>query len=290
MLYTRRLCRSVALALLPFAISFLSGCTREGTATNSHSDAVSQAVEGSKPQARATGGPEDFDTILRKYVNGDYFDYGKLKENTEDSRRFDRFLAWQGQADLSAMSHPEQIAFYINAYNACCIKGILDHYPVKTPQDIAGFFDQLKFEVAGESLTINQIESDRLIAKYRDMRAHFAIVCSDRSCLPLKPGAYNGGELDAALEGTAKRFVASPKHFRVDRDKKVVYVSKIFDWHGKNFLDDEKRAVTENRPELYLRPWLDEEARQLLESGEYRLEFIDWDWTLNENDAVTNHP
>lgn len=188
------------------------------------------------------------------------------------------------------MTREEQIAFYINAYNACCIKGILDHYPVKSPKDIPGFFDQLKFAVAGETLTINQIEYDRLIAKYKDMRAHFAVNCTDRSCLPLKPGAYTGKSLDAELDGDAVRFTKSGKHFRFDHEKKIVYVSKLFDWYGKKFLNDEKRPVAEGKPELFLLPYLDDVSRKLLESGKYRVEFIEWDWTLNERGTPQQKP
>ncbi len=265
-----------------------TGCSREDTVANAkgnaHAAVAIPPTDHAKSQDTGTpvGSAGDFDAILKKYVDGDYFDYAGLKASPDDSRRFDSFLSWQAKADVSKMSRDDQIAFYINAYNACCIKAILDHYPVKTPKDIPGFFDQLKFVVAGESLTINEIEYDRLIARYQDMRAHFAVVCSDRSCLPLKPGAYTGKALDLELEGAATKFVNSRQHFRVDHEKKVVYVSKIFDWYGQKFLKDEKRPVAGSRPELYLLQWLDDETRKLLESGEYRLEFIEWDWTLNE--------
>lgn len=290
---------SVVLALL-----FATGCSRDGgTTTAGHeanasegdSTASATVADGASAPAgaaeiRPDGGPGDFDAILQKYVDGEFFDYAKLKGNPEDLRRFEAFLDWQAKVDLSRMSREDQIAFYINAYNACSIKAILDHYPVKTPKDIPGIFDQLKFVVAGETLTINQIEYDRLIAKYRDMRAHFAVVCSDRSCLPLKAGAYTGKSLDLELDGAAKQFVNSRQHFRVDRENKVVYVSKIFDWYGKKFLKDEKRPVSGDRPELFLLPWLDDETRKLLESGEYRLEFIEWDWTLNERGTTQQKP
>lgn len=266
----------------------LVGCSGSTPSPPSESQAaaatgpVTAATPPKKTDELPVGEAVDFDAILKKYVDGDYFNYGGLKANPEDMNRFAAFLRWQGQVDLALLSREDQIAFYINAYNACCIKAILDHYPVKTPKDIPGFFDQLKFPVAGESLTINEIEYDRLIAKYRDMRAHFAVVCSDRSCLPLKPGAYTGSKLNLELEGAAKQFVKSDQHFRVDHEKKVVYVSKIFDWYGKKFLKDEQRPVKGERPELFLLPWLDGETRKLLEGGEYRLEFIEWDWTLNE--------
>ena len=228
------------------------------------------------------GSPADYDSILKKYVNSDYFQYGKLKKNKEDLARFDRFMKWQAQADVGKMARADQIAFYINAYNSCSIKAILDNYPVHTPKDVDGFFDKLKFEVAGEKLTVNEIEYDRLIANYKDMRAHFAVVCADRGCLPLKPSAYTGNSLDKDLESAAKKFVSDERHFKVDKESGEVRISKIFEWYGPKFLNDPKRPVKGDQPELYLTRWVDKDDRAFLESGKYKLKIIEWDWTLNE--------
>ena len=228
----------------------------------------------------SVGSAKDFDILLKKHVQGDYFDYAGLLKNKDDLARFDAFLRWQATAKLSDMSKPEQIAFYINAYNACCIKAVLDHYPVHSPKDIAGFFDGLKFKVAGEELTINQIEYDRLIANYRDMRAHFAVVCADRGCLPLKKGAYTGENLDKSLDEAAGKFVKDPRHFQVDPKTGEIQISKIFEWYGEKFVKDPKRPA--ERPEHYLKHWADEDVRKLLESNKYKLKIIEWDWTLNE--------
>ena len=186
-----------------------------------------KSADDSKP-----GGPEDYDAILKKYVTGDFFDYAALKENKQDLARYDAFMKWQAEADVSKMSREDAIAFYINAYNSCCIKAILDNYPVHTPNDIDGFFDKLTFKVGGEELKIggsdgDSIEYDRLIANYKDMRAHFAVVCADRGCLPLKAGAYTGKALDADLESAAKNFIGDKRHFSVDKEKGEVQISKI---------------------------------------------------------------
>ncbi len=233
-------------------------------------------------QADKAGSPEDYDAILKKYVHGDYFDYAGLKKNEKDLARFERFLAWQAKADVTQMSRADQIAFYINAYNSCCIKAILDNYPVHTPKDVDGFFDKLKFDVAGEKLTVSEIEYDRLIANYKDMRAHFAVVCADRGCLPLKAGAYEGKTLDGDLEAAAKKFVKDERQFKVDKENGEVHISKIFEWYGPKFLNDPERPLKAERPELYLIHWVDKDTRRLLESGEYKLKIIEWDWTLNE--------
>jgi hypothetical protein len=240
------------------------------------------AAAGVAADGNTAGGPADYDAVLKKYVKGDYFDYAGLKKNQQDMARFDAFLRWQAQADVSKMPRDEQIAFYINAYNSCCIKAILDHYPVHTPKDVDGFFDKLKFDVAGENLTVSEIEYDRLIANYKDMRAHFAVVCADRGCLPLKAGAYSGKTLDGDLESAAKKFVSDSRQFSVDREKGEVQISKIFEWYGPKFLNDPERPVKGDRPELFVAPWLDKDTRKLLESGEYKLKIIEWDWTLNE--------
>ena len=68
------------------------------------------------------------------------------------------------------MPEGDQIAFYINAYNSTNIKQVLDHYPIHSPMDIPGHFDAIKHRVAGEDLTVSQIEYDRLIADHKGKR------------------------------------------------------------------------------------------------------------------------
>jgi hypothetical protein len=226
------------------------------------------------------GGPEDYDYILQKYVQGDYFNYAALVKNAEDRRRLDAFMDWQAKADVASMGKDDQIAFYINAYNSANVKAIIEHYPVHSPMDIPGYFDKLKFKVAGEELTISEIEYDRLIARYKDMRAHFAVVCSDRGCMPLRGVAWKGKSLHADLETVCKQFVKDERQFKIDYEKKEVWISKLFEWYGKKFTQDPERPAA--KPELFVMPYVDEKAKALLASGDYTLRIIEWNWTLNE--------
>lgn len=228
----------------------------------------------------AIGSPADYDALLKTYVKGDYVDYAGWKAHPADLARLERFLAWQAQADPKAMSRDDAIAFWINAYNSLNIKMILDAYPVHAPVDVAGYFDKLKHKVAGEMLTVSEVEYERLIAGYQDMRAHFAVVCSDRGCLPLRGSAWSGATLNDDLDAAARRFVSDERHFKVDREKKEVWISKIFEWYGAKFTKDPVRPAA--KPELFLLPYVDAATRTLLESGDYTLKIIEWNWTLNE--------
>jgi hypothetical protein len=278
-----------ALLALPFAScccpSQRSCCPPAVAVAVAPASAVVAAPPASAPAAApsaaaAAGSPADYDALLKKYVRGDYVDFAGWKKNPADLARLDRFLAWQAKADPKSMTREDAIAFYINAYNSLNLKMILDHYPVHAPVDVPGYFDKIKHRVAGENLTVSEVEYDRLIADYKDMRAHFAVVCSDRGCLPLRGESWKGATLDEDLEAAARRFVKDERHFKVDRAKKEVWISKIFEWYGEKFTKDPKRPAA--KPELYLLPYVDADTRALLESGDYTLKIIEWNWTLNE--------
>jgi hypothetical protein len=260
---------SVALCVAAF---FAAGCESSSTTASTAAAAV---------EAVAVGGPADYDALLHKYVKGEFVDYAGWKANPADMARFDAFLRRQGDADVKSMSTDDKIAFYVNAYNACCIKLCLDHYPLHSPLDIDGFFDKdkNKFKVGGEDLSIANIEYDRLIP-LGDMRAHFAIVCSDRGCPPLHAGAYTGAAIDQELDAASRRFVADKRNLVVDPKKKEVQISKLFEWYGKDFTSDAKRPAA--KPELYLLTWAGEDAKSVLASGGYTVKIIEWNWTLNE--------
>src|SRR5688572_21997759 len=78
---------------------------------------AAEASAAKKPDAGAAA----YDAILKKYVRDGKFAYSELKANKADMATFKKFMDWQGTADVKAMSPPEQIAFYINAYNSACI-------------------------------------------------------------------------------------------------------------------------------------------------------------------------
>ena len=125
-------------------------------------------------------------------------------------------------------------AFYINAYNVLVIKGIVDNYPIKSPLDQSGFFDKISYKVAGQSLTLNDIENKKLRAQFGDARFHFVLVCGAIGCPPLISKAYLPKTLNAQLQKQTEIALNNPNFIKVKKNK--VQLSEIFKWYKEDFV------------------------------------------------------
>lgn len=240
------------------------------------------------------------DTILTRYVHDGRVDYAALKAHRET---LDGYLERVGAVDpgeFTGWAESEQIAFLINAYNGYTLQTIIDHYPIRgggllkrlfyagnSIRQIAGAFDGIQHRVAGEELTLDGIEHGRLRKNYHEPRIHFALVCAALSCPPLRREAYRGERLDAQLDDQAGQFLNDPRDNRFEIDRKRVYLSKIFDWYGEDFArfapDSGYRGDASLRGVLaFAVRYLPQNVADFLEGGDYRVEFLDYDWTLND--------
>lgn len=225
--------------------------------------------------------PEVFDRLLKKYVSNGKVDYASWKINKTDIDSFDEYLRWIGTCDTAKLTDLAHDAFWVNAYNAFNIKGVLEHWPIENIKSVDGFLDKKQWHVANLDLTLNDIEYKQLIPAHKDAREHFAVVCADLGSVPLESHAYTAEDLDAALEKKARDFVADPRNFSVDIASKHVSVSMLFspEWYEKDFLADKrfhgKKAVE------YLIPYVDKQTADFLVTGDYVVSYIDWNWSLN---------
>src|ERR1700750_1982895 len=94
-----------------------------------------------------------FDQLLDLYVrNGDVY-YRAVKS---DRGKLDGYVAQLATASVERASRAEQIAFWLNAYNALVLRTVIDHYPIqgrsgeypaKSVRQIPGAFDRLTHRV-----------------------------------------------------------------------------------------------------------------------------------------------
>lgn len=195
----------------------------------------------------------------------------------------DAYLQRLAAADVSRLTKQEALVFWINAYNACVVKGVLDRYPIRSVKDVPGFFDRIACRVAGESLTLNAIETRG--RQLGDWRIHFALVCASSSCPSLRREAYVAGQLDEQLTEQTRNFLADPQRgMRVESQR--LRLSKIFDWYKTDFIPASELGwlgrLTPEKLLLRLEPYLDRQVTQAIRSRRLAVGFLDYDWSLNE--------
>lgn len=218
----------------------------------------------------------EFDGLLRKYVKAGLVRYDAWKENQQDLRRLNGYLAEVATADVSAMSRNEKLAFYINAYNAITVQSILDAYPVKSIKDIPKVWDREAWTVAGQTVSLNMIEHKILRPTYKDGRLHFVLVCAAKGCPPLQSVAYQAAGIDKQMDRVTTEFLNDPARTTVDPDRRILEVSSLFDWYGDDF-----GATPRERAAFVARFWDDPATADALRNGEWTIRFKEYDWALN---------
>ena len=181
---------------------------------------------------------------------------------------------------IGTYNRAEQMAYWINLYNALTVKVVLDHFPVKSIRDIdisPGLFSDGPWGkklvmVDGENISLNDIEHRILRPIWRDNRVHYAVNCASIGCPNLQTRAYVAASLDAMLESAARAYINSPRGVAIANG--AITVSKIYDWFIADFGHDEKSVLAHLTK--YAAPAL---RKQLSAIG--KIEDVAYDWRLN---------
>lgn len=218
--------------------------------------------------ANLTEFTEGTNQLLEGHVKDGRVDYQALASQPDQVKQLYQQI---GSISLQSASDAEKKAFYINAYNIITIYQIVQNYPVKSPMDINGFFDRKKHQVAGEPLTLNQLEKERLLKNHFDPRAHFVLVCAAVSCPSLADFAYQADQLDEQIEQKTQEALNNSEFIRVDKSKGKVYISKIFDWYKKDFTEGGQTIIE----------FLNKYRNDPIPTS-YQLTHYEYNWQLND--------
>jgi hypothetical protein len=259
---------------------------------NSHGAAKEQTAQAADVHRPAALDVSDYDRLLHTYVtdNG-WVDYAGLARERAVLNGFLAQLAIGSPA--SNRSKTEQLAFWINSYNAFTLADALDTVYGKRQgvRQVSGFFDKRKHAVAGEQLTLDEIEKRG--RDLRDPRVHFAIVCASTSCPKLQRFAYVGERLDAELDQATRGFLADAhRGLRYDSGRNNLYVSPIFEWYAGDFTGSEgslwaRAKATVSGSELldFIARYAPPDVTRQIRERPPTLHYFDYDWSLNSLDT-----
>lgn len=213
--------------------------------------------------------------VLNEHVNDrGEVDFRALAKNPEALNAFVDYVA-----KVSPESSPEsfptrqsRLAYHLNAYNALAMYNVIDS---GIPASLSGlrklwFFGFRKFPVGGKSMSLYAYEND-VIRAMGDERVHFALNCMSVGCPRLPRAPFTADTIDDRLDGEARRFFAESRNLQRVPERNTVRLSEILKFYAEDFRRRSPSLIAYvNR---YVRDKIPED---------YKVEFIDYDWTVNE--------
>ncbi len=225
-----------------------------------------------------------WDQFLKRYVMTDkaglnLVAYGKITE--ADTKKLHGYLINLRTVSVSRLNRAEQLAYWINLYNALTVRLIAEFYPVASIQDIDignGFFssgpwDKNLIELEGEMLSLNDIEHRILRPIWKDPRIHYAVNCASIGCPNLQNSAFTAARMDHMLDRAASSYINSPRGIKISDGE--VTMSKIYSWFQTDFGGSEDRVLN------HLKKYADVELRRNLEPVT-SISGYAYDWRLND--------
>lgn len=238
-------------------------------------------VPGIMVLASGAGGDDTdslYDKVLARYVSGEgMVDYKGLQKD-KDFSKYIEYLSTTNPDTLPSDKH--RLAFWINAYNAFVLKGVLEEYPLKSVRDVGwlphSFFIRKKFKIHDGKITLRKIENEKLREGFNEPRIHFAISCASMSCPKLRKEAYRAENLEHQLEDQAGFFLSNKSKNYLDTENKVLYLSSIFKWYKEDFTKNDKSTGE------YVIQFLNPDDAEFVRNNNVKIEYLDYDWGLNE--------
>lgn len=250
--------------------------------------------------------PEDsfphtiFEELVKQYRDEQgQINYAGWHQNSNAKQQLAHYLA--AVAAYSPENSPKRfptkqhvLAYWVQAYNATVIHTILNHWPLKSVQDLKapveiikglGFFYKMKHLFGGQAYSLYTVENSKVFQGDIDPRIHFVLNCGSGSCPVIRPSLPIGDELEPFLNKAAMEFLSHPQNLHIDHVKQQVTLSMIFEWYQDQFTQTAPKHLNKNAQLFnYLASIAaPTQANELQKALTYSLNFTEYDWSLNDS-------
>ncbi|HET7619679.1 MAG TPA: DUF547 domain-containing protein [Vicinamibacterales bacterium] len=203
-------------------------------------------------------------------------------------------------ATYDGWTREQQMAFWVNAYNAFVLETVINHYPIRGRSDlypsnsirqIPGAFEKTTWRAAGKRLTLDEIEKT-ILPEFHEPRLYLALGRGAVGGGRLRSEAYTAARLAGQLDAIRKEFATERELMRIDRDANVISLTPVVSWHEQEFVaaydrpDGDAafaaRSPIERAIIAFIRPDLLPLEKQFVTRNQFRVVFHDFDWRLND--------
>jgi hypothetical protein len=258
--------------------------------------ALACAGVSSRAQDAEAARHKSYDELLDLNVRDGFVYYRALKS---ERARLDAYVNALASVDIAAARKSEQMAFWINAYNALVLETVVDHYPIAqrtreypphSIRQIPGAFERTPHRVAGQTLTLDQIEAT-VLPKFQDPRVFLALGRGAIGSGRLRSEAYSASDLDRQLGEAAAECASRAQCVQIKQGEGRMLVSSIFSWRRNEFSDtyaDQAptpfvaRSPIERAVLALISPKMLTTEREFLMKNTFKVEYLPFDWSLND--------
>jgi len=200
-----------------------------------------------------------------------------------DKNKLSDYLQQLQLIDPRTYNKDEQLAYWVNLYNALVINLVITHYPIDSIRNIGdGFTGPWNIElatIAGKAITLNKIEHGILRPLWQENRIHYVINCASTGCPDVPTKSFSSININKQLNNAASRFINQNKGAYIVNN--TMTVSSIYKWFSVDFGSSEQ-ALLDHLKQFALPPFKKE-----IEVFSGGINF-DYDWSLNIAEAEFN--
>jgi hypothetical protein len=262
------------------------------------------AQGGSSAPAQVAGLHRPLDELLDLYVRDGFVYYNALRSDRGRLDSYIRALDGPSAAQQAKGSREEQLALWVNAYNAFVLQTVINNYPIRgrsgeypvgSIRQLSGAFEKLSRRVAGRTITLDAIEKE-VLAPLGEPRAFLALGRGSIGGGRLKSEAYDPTRLSQQLDDVAAEAIRRKEVVKIDALNNQVSLSPLFSWREPVFvaaLADKAHPVFKERSALeraalaLIQPYLLTTEAEFLEKNTFKVIFHTFDWRLND---LSNRP
>jgi len=239
------------------------------------------ALAASPASADLAAATKAYRKLLSQYVTPRGVKYDSWRASGSDLKTISEIVMMYRSTDPKPLEPDERKALYINLYNSRILETVLYQNPKGSIRELSKglnsseIFNRATMKFDEKATSLNALEK-RLREEFKDPRVHFALNCASRSCPPIRPEPYVAATLDAQLDDSARKYLASPEAVDVKTDggKTTIVSVKIFDWYADDF-------KASGGPLAFIQKFGPPVAADAIAGGKAKLAFADYDWSLN---------
>lgn len=177
--------------------------------------------------------------VIRNEEQISLVDYEHL--TADDLHLIKSYLASMAQININNYNRAEQLAYWINVYNALTVQTVANYYPVTTIQEVnispglfsVGPWGANLIAIKDTSLTLDDINNRIIRPIWNDPRTHYALNNASIGAPNLSKKAYQGHRLEEQLNEAASQYINSLRGVSVIEGRLII--SKLYDWYEEDF-------------------------------------------------------